>query len=136
MAQSGLQGMVMRVGVGREILKIHRIYAQIGHPRRGVLCGGIHDGAGSRPAPTGVGDSHRMLGRCQPGLIVIDGRAQPRAFSPNVGEFRKPVSANLALNAEVPLLGCAYDPVQWNHEFDRALNRPRKTGRALLEQGK
>jgi hypothetical protein len=77
-----------------------------------------------------------MLGGCQPGLIVIDRGAQARALSPNVDKLRKPVSANLALNAKVPLLGCAYNPVQWNHEFDRALNRPRKTGRALLEQGK
>src|SRR4029077_19150109 len=93
-------------------------------------------GAGARPTPTGVGDGHWMLGSCQPGLVVIDGRAQARAFGPNVGELPKPVPANLALNAEIPLLGCAYDPVQGNNEFDQALNRPRKTGRALLEQRK
>ena len=58
-----------------------------------------------------------------------------RAFGPNVGELRKPVPANLAFNAKVPLLGCAYDPVQRNSGFEQALNRPRKTGRALLEQG-
>ena len=58
-----------------------------------------------------------------------------RAFGPNVGELRKPVPANLALNAKVPLLGCADDPVQRNSGFEQALNRPRKTGRAFLEQG-
>src|SRR5260370_23532474 len=77
-----------------------------------------------------------MLRVCQLGLVVMVGGAEARAFGPNVGEFRKPVPANLALNAEVPLLGCAYDPVQGNNEFDQALNRPRKIGRALLEQGK
>src|SRR5260370_16757819 len=77
-----------------------------------------------------------MLRVCQLGLVVMVGGAEARAFGPNVGEFRKPVPANLALNAEVPLLGCAYDPVQGNDEFDQALNRPRKAGRALLEQGK
>lgn len=77
-----------------------------------------------------------MLRGCQRGLVVIDGRAQARPFGPNVGDLRKPVPANLALNAEVPLLGCAYDPVQGNDEYDQALNRPGKTRRALLEQGK
>ena len=77
-----------------------------------------------------------MLGGRQPCLVVVRGRTQARAFGPNVGELRKPVAANLALNAEVPLLGCADNPVQRNHEFDRALNRPGKTGRALLDHRK
>jgi eukaryotic-like serine/threonine-protein kinase len=61
--------------------------------------------------------------------------AVARAFGPDVSELREPVLTNLALYAEVPLLGCAYDPVQRNKEFERALNRPRKTRRALLQQG-
>src|ERR1039458_2481624 len=61
-AQGGLQSVVVRVGVGREMLKIHRINSQIRRTRRGVLDGRIHDGAGPRPAPTGIRDGHRMLG--------------------------------------------------------------------------
>ena len=67
-----MQSVVMRVGVGREMLKIHRTNSQIRRTRRGVLDGRIHNGAGARPAPTGIRDGYWMLGGRQRGLVVID----------------------------------------------------------------
>ena len=83
----------------------------------------VHD----RPCGLQIGaalsrDGDRILRRSQRGLIGIESRAQAAAFGADIAEFGKPVSSQLALNREVPLLGGAHNPMQRHGEFDQAVH--------------
>jgi len=59
-----------------------------------------------------------------------------RSFGSDVSDLDEPVSANLMLNREVPLLGCGCDPVERNLEADEAVYVAGEAGAALLRVGR
>src|SRR5580704_7334833 len=59
-----------------------------------------------------------------------------RSFGSDVSDLDEPVSANLMLNREVPLLGCGCDPVERNLEADEAVYVAGEGGAALLRVGR
>ena len=98
MRQSGLQRIVMRVGVGSEVFEISRRDANIWRTERGILHGGIHDCAGHwrnlglQISATLSGNDDGILRRGQRGLIGIVGRAQSGTLGADVSEFREPIA--------------------------------------------
>src|ERR1700691_3069546 len=133
MRDDGLEAVVMGIGVGIEGFEQSRIHSLIGRASQriaggvgGDLVRGSGGHAGQAVAGAGYGDGSAGASKCR--LVGIKRRAQMRALGADVSKLEDPISAELALNGQVPLLRGGHDPMQGDGETKQAVDVARVGG--------
>src|SRR5580692_11413972 len=125
MRNRGLQTAVGRIGVGIERLKRGRINSEVGHSRRGIGCRVLSDRVlgsiwGAIYAVAGAGHDDGVRWASQVRLVGVKGRAQMGTLGADVCDLEDPVSTQLTLHGEVPLLRGGHTPVQGSSKTKEA----------------
>lgn len=133
MREGGLQAVVVGIGVGVEGFEQGRVHSLVGCASQGIAGGvggdlvrGSGGYTGQTVAGAGYGDGSGGAG--ERGLVGIKRRAQMRALGTNVSKLEDPISADLALNGQVPLLRGGHDPMQGDGETKQTVDVARVGG--------